>query len=43
MTGSILDLRARGSLLMIQLAQLHRHPGIYERPTELLSSERGCK
>ena len=26
--------RSRGSLLMIQLAQLHRHPGIYERPTE---------
>jgi len=25
---------SRGSLLMIQLAQLHRHPGIYERPTE---------
>ena len=28
-------LRARGSLLMIQLAQLHRHPGIYEQPTRL--------
>jgi len=25
---------SRGSLLMIQLAQLHRHPGIYERPNE---------
>ena len=29
--------RSRGSLLMIQLAQLHRHPGIYERPTECRS------
>lgn len=31
--GSNVTLK-RGSLLLLQLAQLHRHPGVYERPDE---------